>query len=52
MEKKRDRFIDLENALLDCIRDVMKKDTDPTLQEALNQELDTNESEDEEPGWV
>ena len=53
MASPRDKFIDLDNALLDCLKSAIKKNNDPTLQQALDQELKEDES-DEEPGggWV
>lgn len=53
MASPRDKFIDLDNALLDCLKSAIKKKDDPSLQKALDQELN-DEPERDEPGggWV
>ena len=53
MASPRDKFIDLDNALLDCLKSAIKKGEDPTLKQALDQELNDDEGT-EEPGggWV
>lgn len=53
MASPRDKSIDLDNALLDCLKSAIKKNDNPSFKKALDQELD-NEPEREESGggWV
>ena len=53
MALPRDKYIDLDNALLDCLKSAIKKGDNPSLQRALDQEVN-DEPEQEEPGggWV
>jgi hypothetical protein len=49
---QRDNKIDLDNALLDCIKDAMKKGTDPSLKQALKNELGEEPEQDDGPEWI
>lgn len=55
MPKQRDRKIDLDNALLDCMKGDIKKGQISTLEEALEDELGKDEPDDgrgKNTGWV
>jgi len=51
--KPRDKKIDLENALNDCMKSYIKKGITPTLKQALDNELVEGEEIDQnEPEWI
>lgn len=52
--KRRDKKIDLDNALLDCMKAEISKGKAPSLEEALEDELGKDEKENESRGngWV
>lgn len=53
--KRRDKSVDLDNALLDCMKVDIRKGKPPSLDEALEDELGKDEPDDgrgKGTGWV